>query len=273
VDVTLADHVENLVLTGSALRGTGNAAANQLVGNDGDNVLNGLGGADEMIGGAGNDTYVVDTVNDRVVEAAGAGTDTVQASVSVTLASEVENLLLTGSAAIDGTGNALDNVITGNGAANVLRGGAGGVDSFLAQAGNDRIVVAGFGQVGTVDGGAGDDTLQFTTPGLSIDLSGLVGRVQNVESLLLADGQSGAVWLDAAVVASLTDTRDTLSLTLDNGDQLTLGSPSVETGRSVLADGSQRASYSLFDTDDTSVPPVALINVLWLAPGAPPPGG
>ena len=73
-------------------------------------MLDGGAGADTMSGGAGNDTYVVDDAGDVVTEAAGEGTDTVRARVSYTLGANVENLTLTGTGAINGTGNALDNV-------------------------------------------------------------------------------------------------------------------------------------------------------------------
>ena len=67
-----------------------------------------------MIGGAGNDTYVVDATTDVVTEAAGEGTDTVQSSVTYTLGANVENLTLTGTGNINATGNTLDNTLTGN---------------------------------------------------------------------------------------------------------------------------------------------------------------
>ena len=73
-----------------------------------------------MAGGLGNDIYVVDNVGDVVTEADNAGTDTVRSSITYTLGANVENLTLTGAAAINGTGNALANIITGNGAANIL---------------------------------------------------------------------------------------------------------------------------------------------------------
>jgi hypothetical protein len=79
-------------------------------------------------------------MGDLVVEGSGAGTDTVQAGVTWTIANtaNVENLTLTGSSAINATGNALDNVLTGNSAANVLTGDAGN-DTYAGGAGNDTL--------------------------------------------------------------------------------------------------------------------------------------
>ncbi len=121
VTLTLANNVENLVLTGTtAINGTGNTLNNTITGNSAANTLSGGTGADTMIGGAGNETYVVDNMGDIVTENANEGTDLVQSGVTYTLSANVENLTLTGTAAINGTGNALDNVLTGNTAANTL---------------------------------------------------------------------------------------------------------------------------------------------------------
>jgi hypothetical protein len=94
-----------------------------------------------MIGGTGNDTYVVDNVGDVVTENLNEGTDTVQSSITYTLGANVENLTLTGTANINGTGNSLDNVITGNSGINVLAGGAGS-DTYIVQNAGDVVTEA-----------------------------------------------------------------------------------------------------------------------------------
>eukprot|EP01036_Dinobryon_divergens_P061756 gene61756-biopygen18830 len=93
-----------------------------------------------MEGRTGDDTYVVDNAGDIVREVAGGGYDVVKSSVSYVLGDEVEDLTLTGAAAINGTGNANANRLTGNAGNNVLDGGAG-TDVMRGGAGNDTYIV------------------------------------------------------------------------------------------------------------------------------------
>ncbi|MEJ8849671.1 calcium-binding protein [Variovorax rhizosphaerae] len=131
VTYALGANLENLHLAGTAaINGTGNALNNVVTGNTGDNVLDGGAGNDTMYGSAGNDTFMVDSTGDAVVEFANQGTDLVLSSVSFTLGANVENLTLTGTAAINGTGNALDNVLKGNTGNNLIDGGKGN-DTYL----------------------------------------------------------------------------------------------------------------------------------------------
>ena len=106
---TLPSNIENLILEGTAnLNGTGNELGNILIGNSGNNVPNGVAGADTMIGGLGNDIYYVDQQGDVVIENAGEGTDTVYAYCDYTMPANVEILNLYGLAirgAINAGGN------------------------------------------------------------------------------------------------------------------------------------------------------------------------
>ena len=146
--------IANGVVIENATGGSGN---DTLTGNSADNILNGGAGNDTLVGGNGNDTYIVDSTSDVVTESASAGTaDTIQSSVTFTIATNVENLTLTGTSVINGTGNSLNNTITGNGVKNILNGGDG-VDTLNGGGGND--ILNGGNGVDTLNGGSGNDTL------------------------------------------------------------------------------------------------------------------
>ena len=138
IDLSSAGSVLTYILSGNDTI-TGSVDGQTLYGYAGNDVLI-TGGADAtLIGGLGNDIYRLSTAA-SIVELAGQGNDKVESSVSHELDENVENLLLTGSTDIDGTGNDLKNVITGNSGANVLDG-AGGMDTLKGAQGDDTYVV------------------------------------------------------------------------------------------------------------------------------------
>ena len=162
----LIGEVENLTLTGKAIKGTGNDGANTINGNAGDNILDGAkgndtinggmgddtidggGGVDKLAGGDGSDVYIVSNTEDTIIETGPDGDDDeVQSSAeSYELGANIERLTLIGDAA-EGIGNELDNTLDGNDQDNTLNGDAGN-DTIYGNAGND-----------TLDGGAGDDEI------------------------------------------------------------------------------------------------------------------
>jgi Ca2+-binding RTX toxin-like protein len=180
---TLPDFVENLDVRGSSdFDLFGNTLANELRGNNQANRLDGSFGRDTLIGLDGDDTYVLSDVSnagglfrvyDTVIEQDGGGTDTVivQRGTGLltpsgyTLAANVENGIVAGTASLALSGNALANTLTGNDATNTLRGqdgedtinGQGGTDSIFGGDGNDR--VSGGAGADTLDGGNGNDEI------------------------------------------------------------------------------------------------------------------
>jgi len=265
---TLAVNVENLTLTGSAaINGTGNSSNNILTGNTAANNLSGAGGNDTILGDAGNDTldggagndsltggtgddtYIVDSSTDIVVEGGSAGTDLVQSSATTyTLSNNVENLTLTGSAAINGTGNTGNNILTGNSAANSISGG-GGNDTIIGGGGND-----------TLEGAAGNDSL---TGGDGVDTASYSGATAAVTVNLgtaAAQNTVGAGTDTLATIESLigsayndTLTGDANANSLSGGagnDNLTggVGNDTLDggAGNDVLTggDGTDAASYA-----------------------------
>lgn len=215
VSFTLGNYVENLVLNGSnALNGTGNALANTLVGNDGNNVLDGKTGVDSFAGGLGDDTYVLDKEAELllVAESEDAGTDTLKIvySGSNTLVktvalsgnlANIENLLVSGTGLFNVTGNANDNVLTGNASINTLSG-ADGNDALSGLAGND-ILIGGNGNDMLI-GGAGMDTLTGGADADTFRFNYTLSASANVDTIADFATNVDRIELENAVFAKLT---------------------------------------------------------------------
>ena len=141
----------------------------------------------------------------------GQAADTFRSATSVTtLAATTPNLVLTGSAAINGTGNALANTLTGNGAANILNGAAG-ADRLIGGGGNDRLI-----------GGPGNDTL---TGGLGADFfrfdAALSSRTNRDTITDFKAAQGDRIQLENAVFSALTRTGTLAATAFHSGRSLT----------------------------------------------------
>jgi hypothetical protein len=194
VNWTLSSDVEKLYILGSVVSATGNALSNFIYGNNAANTINGLAGADRLFGYLGNDLYIVDSTGDLVYETSAAGgTDTVQSSVNHTLSVNVENLTLTGSTNINGTGNSSANTIIGNSNVNFIDGKAGN-DTMTGAGGNDHFLFS------TALGVANIDTItDFSVPNDTI-------RLDDAIFLALATGTLAAAAFHTG--ASAADTSD-----------------------------------------------------------------
>ncbi|MCZ8226185.1 MAG: FG-GAP-like repeat-containing protein, partial [Microcystis sp. LE19-84.1B] len=235
-------NIENLTLTGTTnLNGTGNAGNNLIIGNSSNNTLTGNGGndtlnggagIDTLVGGLGNDTYQIDTTTDTITELANEGTDTIQSSITFSLASlaNIENLTLTGTTNLNGTGNAGNNLIIGNSGNNQINGGLGndtieggeGKDTLTGSNGNDSINgglgddnLDGGSDNDLLNGGEGNDTLNG---GAGIDtLIGGLGndtyQIDTTTDTITENANEGTDTVQSSVTYTLGNNLENLTLT------------------------------------------------------------
>ena len=174
-----AANVENVIFTGAgAVTLTGNSGANSLTGGSDNDTFRTGGGLDTLIGGLGDDLYVISEAGVTITEASAEGTDTVRTSLAAyTLGANVENLTLV-TTALNGFGNAENNVITGNANANVLKG---------------------FGGDDTLDGAAGNDTVSYTGAGGAVTASLLAGSAtgEGSDTLISIENLTGSTFNDS----------------------------------------------------------------------------
>lgn len=244
----LPEFVENLSAASdnAAFIGIGNSGDNVLRGSllsdalgggAGNDTLYGRGGAaNELVGGTGDDVYVVEVTGDSTVEAVGEGTDTVQTALSLySLQANVENLVFTGTGAFIGAGNADDNGITGGAAADELYG-LGGADVLIGGGGNDLL----FGGAGTdvfryigndgidriLDFTSGNDRIQlsaaqFGAPAFSLVQGAGVQAATAAGATFMYDSDTGFLRYDAdgnGAGAAITLAQLNFGLTLQVGD-------------------------------------------------------
>lgn len=216
--------VDNLILLGgnANLDGTGNALNNQIIGNDGDNVLDGGAGpgADTLVGGLGDDTYVVHSKLDVVTELAGQGTDTVQSFVDYTLGANIEKLKLMGGGNVSVKGNAANNDITGNAGDNTLDGGLG-ADTMRGGLGNDFYIVDNPGDSIIENAAEGNDTVQIST---TFDLS----SIANIENVVLS-GTSSINAIGNSLDNRMTGNAGKNMLTGNDGNDTLDGGAGIDT--------------------------------------------
>ncbi len=220
---TLGVNLENLILTGNAVIGNGNALNNHIIGTTGTNILDGGSGTDILEGGKGNDTYILDDdISDVIIEAFNSGIDTVKTtfSYSLNLVENVENIILQGTDHINARGNALNNVITGNSGDNELNGGVGN-DTLSGGDGADMLD-GGLG-ADAMTGGNGNDTYTIDNVKDRVTEASKTGGIDTVKVAII-DSSATTYYLGKNVEnAILIDNNDIYNLIGNSGNNVLTG--------------------------------------------------
>ncbi|MDX2290120.1 MAG: cadherin-like domain-containing protein [Hyphomicrobiaceae bacterium] len=171
VSGTADDDVITAAATGSVI--AAGAGDDTVIGQGGDDTLDGGNGDDHLSGGDGDDTFVIDSAGDIVVELSADGRDTVLATIDYTLADNIEDLTLQGTA-ITGTGNGIGNTLLGNEGDNILTG-AGGDDRLAGGVGTDTLIGGDGADTYIYAKGEGDDAIIDVGAALDVDQLVLTG--------------------------------------------------------------------------------------------------
>jgi serralysin len=235
---TLTTNFENLTFTsGAGSFGFGNSAANTLTGNIGNDSLDGAAGADSLIGGAGDDTYYVDNVSDQITENTAEGQDKVVANLSTfTLTANVENLSFTFNGAVEGTGNAGQNQITGSTFGDILNG-LGGADALIGGDGDDIYIVDDVGDQTTENAHNGYDTVEVSANTFTLS--------DNVEKLVFTTSASNTGTGNADANLLMGNASSDTLYGLDGTDTLNGGA-----GIDILVGGDGDDIYVVDDSAD-----------------------
>lgn len=243
VNYVLPDHVENLTVdggTGFPLLGVGNALDNvmtgsagwekldggagndvlsggggysdELAGGDGNDILYGdtTGAFDTLLGGKGDDIYIVTIGFDVVAEAVDAGYDILKTHRSTNLRENFEELQLVGNASAYGYGNELDNRIVGNAFDNQLHG-EGGDDRLIGGGGNDQFYGGDGTDTASLADAAGGVVLDLnltTTQANGIGGDIFLSGIENVIGTAFADQLTGSDQANTIEGAGGGDTLD-----------------------------------------------------------------
>lgn len=225
-----AQVIDNIwIARGSVIENAiGGSGDDTLVGNQVANRLDGGKGADLMSGGAGHDTYLVDGNADKVVEAAGGGSDTIITTVDYRLPAHVEHLRTYGSAGLKLTGNGLENLLSGSRGNDTLSSG-GGNDHLDGGAGSDRLYA-----------GSGYNTFAFTAKLGKSNVDKVSSFTTKVDHLLLDNAVFTKLGADGSLAKGLLrigeqarDSNDFLVYDRDDG-LLYYDADANGTGKAVL---------------------------------------
>lgn len=177
IDYTLPSYVENLTLTGTAIKGTGNELNNIITGNNSDNILNGATGNDTLNGDSGRDQLNGGSGNDYLI--GGSGQDVLTGS------SGFDNLY--GGSNKDTLYGGSDNdFMMGDSGNDILYGGSGN-DALYA--GSDNDILYGGSSNDVLNGGSGNDKL-YAESGDDV-LTGGDGNDTFIYALLKASDATG----------------------------------------------------------------------------------